>query len=170
MLSEEQIKQLKSENDFLHLQLEDVNYMISIREDELEILRAKASLAVKLQSQLEGTFNELGQMQDFIGRQQQAAAGAARREIAMENEIIQSISMEQEYYTIKGQLASASAALTDIDGQLSDALNMYKELAGAKKNISELKSILEITIEENELLKYELDKMKRQNQKLQEGF
>lgn len=170
MLTEEQIKQLKSENELLHLQLEDVNYMISIREDELEILRAKAKNAVKLQSQLEGTFNELGQMQEFIGRKQQEAAGAARREASMENEIIQSIKMEKDYYLIKSQLASASAALTDIDGQLSDSLAVYKELSVAKKQISELKSSLEIAAEETDLLKYELGRARQQNKKLQEGF
>lgn len=170
MLSDHQIKQLKSENDLLQLQLQDVNYIISIREEELEILRAKAKNAVRLQSQLEGTFDELGQMQNFIGRKQQEADGAARREAAMEEEIIQSINMEKDYYDIKSRFASASAALSDINNELSDAAHIYKELANANARIAELESTLEIAAEEKELLKYELEKVKKQNEKLQQGF
>lgn len=170
MLSDEQIKQLKSENELLQLQLQDVNYMISIREEELEILRAKAKNAVRLQSQLEGTFNELGQMQNFIGRKQQEAEGAARREAAMEEEIIQSINMERDYYDIKSQFASANAALSDINHQLSEAADIHKELAKANAHIAELESSLEIAAEEKELLKYELEKQKKQNERLQQGF
>jgi hypothetical protein len=170
MLSEEQIKQLKSENELLQLQLQDVNEVIAIREEELEILRTKAKNAVRLQSQLEGTFDELGQMQDIIGQKQQAIAGAARRETAMEDEIIQSISMEKEYYDIKSQLASTSAALNDINGQLSDAMHIYKELAAANARIAELESTLEIAAEEKDLLKYELEKAKKLHQAFREGL
>src|SRR5687768_13504739 len=117
MLSDEQIQKLKAENDLLQMQLADVNYMISIREDELEILRSKAQHAVKLQSQLEGTFNELGRMQNFISEKQQLLEAAKRREFAMENEIIGSISIEQEYHDVKSKFESATAALDDINLQ-----------------------------------------------------
>jgi len=170
MLSEEQIKQLKSENDLLQLQLQDVNYMIRIREEELEILRSKAKNAVGLQSQLEGTFYELEQMQNFIGRKQQEADGAARREAAMEEEIIQSINMEKEYYNIKSSFASANAALLDINSQLSESAHIYKELAKANASIAELESNLAIAEEEKDLLKYEMEKLKKRYDTLQQGF
>lgn len=170
MLSENQIRQLKSENELLQLQLQDVNYMISIREEELELLRDKAKNAVRLQSQLEGTFGELEQMQNFIGKKQHEAEGAARREAAMEAEIIQSISMEKDYYDIRTKFASANAALTDINIQLSDASQIYKELANAKSKIAELESRLEIAEEEKEYLRYELDKLKNLNNRLQQGL
>lgn len=170
MLSEAQIKQLKSENEFLQLQLQDVNYMIGVREEELEILRSKAKDAVMLQSRLEGTLDELGQMQNFIGRKQQEAEGAARREAAMEEEIIQSLNMEKEYYDIKSRFASTSAALIDINSQLSEAAHVYKELAKANTRIAELESSVEIIEEEKEHLAYELVRLKKQNERLQQGF
>ena len=170
MLSDEQIKQLISEKEHLQLQLDDVNYMIGIREDELEILRNKAKNAVMLQSQLEGTFNELGQMQQIIGEKQHEAAGAKRREAAMEEEIIQSISMEKDYYDIKSRFASASAALDDINGQLAEAAHIYKELAKANQRIAELESNLEIASEEKELQQYEIMKLNKQIDRLQKGL
>lgn len=170
MLSDVQIKQLKSENELLQLQLQDVNYMIGIREEELEILRDKAKDAVMLQSQLEGTLDGIGQMQNFIGRKQQEAEGAARREAAMEEEIIQSLNMEKEYYDIKSRFASTSAALIDINSQLSEAAHVYKELAKANTRIAELESSVEIIEEEKEHLAYELVRLKKQNERLQQGF
>lgn len=170
MLSEEQIKHLKSENDLLQLQLEDVNYMIGLREEELEILRAKAKHAVMLQSQLESTFDELGQMQQFIGKQQQQAEGASRREAAMEDEIIQSINIEKEYYTVRDRFASATAALNDINTELTDAANIYKELAKANSRIAELESSIDIATEEKKLLKYELQKEREKNETLQKDM
>ncbi len=163
MLSEQQIKKLRSENELLQLQLQDVNYMISIREEELEILRAKAKNAVMLQSQLEGTFHELGQMQNIIGRKQQEAEGAARREAALEEEVIQSINIEKEFYTIRDKFQSANAALNDLNNELSEVSKVYKELAKARARISELQSLLEIGEEERELLLHELQKLKKQS-------
>lgn len=170
MLTSDQLKQLKSENELLQLQLDDVNYMISIREDELEILRNKAKQAIKLQSQLEGTFDQLQQLQNIIGEKQQQVAGSNRREAAMENEILQSISIEKEYYTIQSKFASANAALTDVNLQLAESAQVYKQLAIANARIAELESSLEIASEEKELLQYDLMKMKKQNEKLLSGL
>ena len=73
MLSEEQIRKLKSENEFLQIQLQDINEMIAIREEELDILRRKAQEAVETGSKLEGAYEELSYMQNVIGKHQQIA-------------------------------------------------------------------------------------------------
>ncbi len=170
MLPAELLDKIKSENELLQLQLQDVNYMISIREEELDILRAKANNAVQLKSELEGTYNALGQMQEIIGQKQHEAQGAARREAAMEEEIIQSITIEKEYLDIKARFASTHTALDDIKDQLSEANTVFKDLSIAHSKIAELESRLEIAEEEKELLQYELSKQKKITEKLQQGF
>ncbi len=119
---------------------------------------------------MEGTFDQLGQMQQFIGQKQQEAEGAKRREASMEKEIIQSIDMEKEYYTIKSQLSSTTAALHDINEQLTDNANIYKDLAKATARIAELESSIDISTEEKEFLAYELEKLRKQNERFQQGL
>ncbi len=170
MHSEDEIQKLKSENEYLQLQLQDVNYMLSIREDELEILREKAKQAVQMKSTLEGNYNELAQMQAIIGKTQQKAFGAAKREAATEDELIQSVQIEKAYYTTKQELASVSAAFNDVDSKFAEASNVYKELEDAKRKIAELESLNDIFKEEKEFLAYELEKLKKQNKRLQEGL
>ncbi|MEO6584288.1 MAG: hypothetical protein ABIO05_08175 [Ferruginibacter sp.] len=170
MLSEEQIKKLQAENDLLHLQLQDVNYIISIREEELEILRAKAKSAISLKSELEGTFHEIDQMQNTLGKKEQLLAGAAKREAAMEDEIIQGINIERSYYDLQDKFTSVSAAFNDTDEQLSQTVRVYKTLADAQRRIAELESMYEIEQEEKELAQYEVEKLKKQMLVLHKGL
>lgn len=170
MLPEQEIQRLKSENEYLQLQLQDVNYMLTIREEELELLRDKARQAVQMQSRLEGNYNELAQMQITIGKTQQQAYGAAKREAAMEEEILQSIQIEKAYYNTRKELASVTAAFTDVDSKLDEVTTVYRDLENARRKIAELESLNEIAKEEKEYLAYEVEKLKKQNQRFQEGL
>jgi len=158
MLSTDEIQQLKSENELLRIQLQDITEMINIRDEEVEILRKKAAFGVMLQSTLEGNMDEISQMQHNIGEQQRKVAGAAKRETAMENEIIQSIEMEKEFYTIREKYESSKAAILDLDNELAESSSMYRQLAAAISRVAELESGLDITLSENEHLRKELEK------------
>ncbi len=159
MLSEDEIQQLKSENELLRLQLQDITEMINIREEEIHILRQKAAFGVELQSTLDGNLEEITQMQQFIGEQQRKVAGAAKREAAMENEIIQSLEMEKEFYTIREKYESAKAAITDLDNELADSTTMYRQLSASISRVAELESSLEMVMLENKNLKEKIDKL-----------
>ncbi len=161
MVSPEVVKKLMSENEFLQVQLQDVNEMIAIREEELGILREKAKKAVETKSQLESVYEEISYMQNLIGKQQQKAEGSVSREMSMEDEMLESMRLEKEYYTIRDQYQSATTALNDIKMQLGEASLIYKQLFDANKRIAELESKLDISLEENELLNYEIQKMKK---------
>jgi hypothetical protein len=164
MLSNDEIQQLRSENELLQIQLQDITEMINIREEELEILRKKSAYTVLLQSTLDGNLEEIAQMQNFIGEQQRKVAGAAKREVAMENEIIQSLEMEKELYTIRDKYESARAAINDLDNELAESSMMYRQLAAANSRIAELESTLEIALMGNALLKEKLEKLAKDKQ------
>ena len=164
MLSDNLLQHLKSENELLQIQLQDVNDMIRVREEELDILRKTASHAVELQSRLDINLDEFYQMQDHIGDQQDYAEGAAKREASLENELLQSIQMETEFYNIRDELASNKAALSDINNEMDKVPSMYKEIAILKTRVAELESRVEIADLETGFLKEELEKYRMEEE------
>ncbi len=164
MLSTDDFQQLQSENELLKIQLNDINEMINIREEEVDILRKKAANAIMLQSTLEGNLNQIAQMQLIIGEQQKKAAGALRRETAMEEEVIRSIEMEKSYYTLQEKLDSNKAALKDLDNELAETASLYRQLSESMSRVAELESSLEMVQLENMRLKDKLERLTKQGQ------
>lgn len=157
MPSADFVEQLKSDNELLQLQLQDLEYMIRLREEELDSLREAASLAVELQSRLDINLHEIAQMQQFIGSQQQQMEGVTKREANLETEMLQSVQTETAYYTIKEQFLSTQAALTDLHQQLADTTALYQQLSNLKSKVALLESSLAIAVLDNGFLKEELD-------------
>ena len=77
MITEEQLKKLHAENALLKNELDDVNMMISVREEELELLRQRAQEATELRSKLQGNLNAFEQMQNQMGSLQQKPLAAS---------------------------------------------------------------------------------------------
>lgn len=163
MLSTDDFQQLQSENELLKIQLNDISEMINIREEEVDILRKKAASAVLLQSTLEGNLNQIAQMQLLIGEQQKKAAGALKRETAMEEEVIRSIEMEKSYYTLQEKLDSNKAALKDLDNELAETASLYRQLSATMSRVAELESSLEMIQLENMRLKDKLERLTKQD-------
>lgn len=162
MLTENLIRQLQSENELLQLQLQDVNEMIQVREEELDMLREKAAHAVMLQSRLDMNLDEFYQMQDQIGKQQEQAAGAARREYTLEDELVRSIDMETELYNIRDELASTKAAFADVNAEVEQTASLYRQIAALQNRVAELESNLEIATLEHGFQKEELEDLKKE--------
>lgn len=163
MLSTGDLQQLQSENELLKIQLNDISEMINIREEEVDILRKKAANAVLLQSTLEGNLNQIAQMQLLIGEEQRKAAGATRRETAMEEEVIRSIEIEKSYYTLQEELDSNKVALKDLDNELAETASLYRQLSESMSRVAELESSLEMIQLENMRLKDKLEKLSKQD-------
>ena len=163
MLSTGDLQQLQSENELLKIQLNDISEMINIREEEVDILRKKAANAVLLQSTLEGNLNQIAQMQLLIGEEQRKAAGASRRETAMEEEVIRSIEIEKSYYTLQEELDSNKVALKDLDNELAETASLYRQLSESMSRVAELESSLEMIQLENMRLKDKLEKLSKQD-------
>lgn len=159
-------EQLKSENEWLQIQLQDLNEMIKVREEELEVLRQIAVKAVELQSQLDLNLDQFYQMQDVIGSEQNKVEGSEKRAIQMENELLQSIEMETELYNLRDQFQSARSAVTDIKIEMDAMATVYKDNANLKSRIAELESNLEIADMENKFLKEELDSFQQNSDSL----
>ena len=97
MLTDKQIQALRSENELLQIQLDDVNMVIGVREEELELLRARAKEAAAMQSRLDNNLNEFDQMQRSLGDEQQKNSGNLERLEEMENELYDSVKEQIRY-------------------------------------------------------------------------
>lgn len=160
MLPEEKIRKLLSENEYLQDQLEEMSALALSYKNEIKVLQEKYSIEAELRSIIENDSEEKVLLKYQLEKEKQKAIIVASRESSMELELLESIKIETEYYNIKDQQKSAQAQITDMNLQIKDALNVYKNLEEANRKISEISSINDILREENELLLYQLKNKK----------
>jgi len=166
MLTEKQIEILKSENDLLQIQLQDVNMIIEIREEELELLRKRAQEAAVMQSKLDNNLTGFEQMQQHIGSTEQISDAIAKRLEAMEDELYTSIKEQLNYAEALKGFNSLEANLADTSQELEEASKVYKKTADMKSLLAAARSDLEIAALTIKNLKEELQEVKALNQLL----
>lgn len=153
MLSEDHIKQLISENEFLQVQLEEVNGVLAEREKELDELRSAQSEANRLRSLLDTRLDELHSMQNFIGEQEQQVMGAEEREIQLQKELTEAVRLQQQYNEMVGHYAYIQAQLEDVQARLTELNSRNLELQKIAAKIGDLESQLANSILERDELK-----------------
>ena len=163
MLTEKQIQILRSENELLQLQLDDVNMMIQVREEELDLLRVRAREAAAMQSRLDNNLNEFEQMQNSLGNVQQKNSGKELRLEEMENELYESVKEQLRYAETLKDFNSMEANLVDTNNELEEATAVYKKMAVMKIVLAEAQSNYEIAMMEITSLKEELEEAKALN-------
>lgn len=156
MLTERQIELLRSENELLQIQLDDVNMMIQVREEELELLRHKAQEAAALQSRIDTNLLEFEQMQNNLGNCQQKNEGKDDRLAEMEEELYLSIKDQLKADDQLKEFASMQANLLDTTQELEEAAAVYRKLQQMKTQLSATQSELEIANMEIQSLKEQL--------------
>ncbi len=166
MLTERQIEILRSENELLQLQLDDVNMMIKVREEELDLLRKRAAEATAMQSQLDNNLMEFEQMQNSIGFSQQKNEGASQRLEEMEQELYDSIKDQLKSAEKVKDFESLEANLLDTTNELQEAAAVYKQLREIRSKLAATQSDLEIANMEITSLKEELAEVKTLNEML----
>ena len=153
MLSEEQLKQVISENEYLQVQLQDVNDILIKREQELLIINEYADEASELRSKLEVQLNELHSMQNRIGEKQRQALGAEEREIELQEELTTSAKLQQQYNELLQENTYMQTQLSDLNFQVEELNARCIELQKIANRIGELESKLSITTIERDELK-----------------
>ncbi len=166
MLTERQIEILRSENELLQIQLDDVNMMIKVREEELDLLRKRAADAAAMQSQLDSNLMEFEQMQNSIGFSQQKNEGFTHRLEEMEQELYDSIKDQLKSAEKVKDFESLEANLLDTTNELQEAAAVYKQLRDMKSKLAAIQSDLEIANMEITSLKEELAEVKALNEML----
>ena len=88
MQNEDFIQELKNENEELQYQLKDLEYLIQLKEEELDDLKKASQQVSSLQSKIDQNLYQFEQMQLFINEEQQKLQGALNREASIEQELI----------------------------------------------------------------------------------
>lgn len=166
MLTEKQIAILKSENEWLHLQLEDVNLMIEVREQELDLLRERARQAAAMQSKLDSNLFEFEQMQNNMGDYQQKNAGYYQRLQEIEDELYVAVKEQLKYANALKEFNSMQANLHDTHNELQEATAVYKKMIQMKSTLAQTESNLEIAGIEIKSLKEEIAELMALNEML----
>jgi chromosome segregation ATPase len=143
MLNPQQIQQLINENESLQAQVKELEEILSLREEELEIVRSQAQEAAALRSQLDLRLDEISGMQNQLGQQQRKTAGAQSREMDLQQELVDSVQLLHQYTDLKKQYVYASTQLEDLQEELAAVKkknNMFQKIA---VQVGELESKVE---------------------------
>ncbi len=154
MLSSEQvIRQLIAENTSLQLQVQELNSILSEREQELVLLRNEAAAAAELQSRFEVQQDELQSMQDHIGKKQQEMEGAIEREVELENELTAAARMQQQFNDLARQYGTVQSQQAHVQALLQEEMDKNLELRKTANRMGELESQLANTVMERDELR-----------------
>lgn len=159
MLSDQQIKQLLTENESLRVQLQETNEILAIREEELAIFKQNSTDFAALLSKYNGQLNDLDSMQNHIGRKQQEAEGAAGRERALQEELADAYGMKEQYDALFGDYAALQSNWDAAKARIRqlEERNTYLEQM-AKKAIA-LQSEVDIATIEKETLQLKIEQL-----------
>ncbi len=159
MLTEKQLQLIKAENVFLLLQIEDLNAAIAQKEKELEELRNQANHAAELQSKLDMNLLEFEQMQRTVADRKQKASGDSIMIEELENELLDTLKLQQQYRAMADENDSLKASLLGSSEELEMASGLYKKVKDLNKELTAAKSKLEIAGIEIESLRAELKEL-----------
>jgi chromosome segregation ATPase len=156
MLTQEHLQQLVQENELLQVQLEELNMILTSREEELEMLKRNAADAAELRSQLDIRLDELHSMQNQIGKKERQALGAEERELELHQELTEAARLQQQYDELLGNYSYVQAQFTDLQLRLEQLTARNLQLQKATNAIGELESELANTAMERDELKKQL--------------
>jgi chromosome segregation ATPase len=152
MLTADQIQQLITENENLQVQVNDLNYILSEREEEIAELKKSASATAELRSMLDTQLDDMQLMQNHIGKQQRQALGAEERELELQLELTQAIKLQHQYNDLVQQYTYVSTQLADVQEELATVKKRSSMLQKIVVQIGELESTVEnLTLERDAL-------------------
>lgn len=149
MLSEEQIEILKSNNELLQLQLEDVNMILEARERELSLLRETQTQFTAFKSRIDLNLQEVEIYKAQLEKQQEITRLNDVRLEALENELTQSLLQLVKAKKELDNLKAVEADLAYTNSELQQADKAFTDLHEVKLELAKTKSLLELAQLEN---------------------
>jgi hypothetical protein len=128
MLTQEQLNKIISENEYLRVQLKEANEMLTLREEEIEILEQNAADITQLRSHLEIEQLNSQSLQNTIHTKQQQALGAANRERDLEDELVDAAKLLKEYSELQQKYTYILIQVKDLEEQLLAVNKRNEEL------------------------------------------
>ena len=152
MLTQDQFKQLISENTSLLSQVDELSLILNEREKELKVLRANEARVIELQSRIDLQWEEFQMIQGKISEKEHQVKGVVERGLELHGELLEAAKLQQDYKDLLGEYSYLEARYGDILTQLDvmQKRNLLLEKIAGK--IGEMGSHLANTIMERDEL------------------
>ena len=157
---DKKIRMLVSENEFLLLQLEDINLELKKKEEEIDMLADDIDTAASLRSRIEGNLLEIEQLKYDNQQTVQKSFGLQMLNEELEEDLLEQIKGRQKQQKAIKELDGVKENLEVITEELDEAAAFYKMLQSLQKKLSEATSIESLTEIENQELKKEIQEQK----------
>jgi hypothetical protein len=160
-----ELQELQSNKILLQVQLKDLNELIEIREEELVLLRNKATEAARLKSVLDNAIGEIEFLQESI--EEEKKDSYEKLQLAeVEKELLAALKEKQLYEAQLRQQQSLQANLQQAEDELGMAMDYYTKCRQLQEKLSITQSNLELAELEIEDMKILIAQLNQQNQLL----
>ena len=157
---EKKIRMLVSENEFLQLQLEDINLVLKRKDDEIDMLADDGETAAFLRSRIESNLIEIEQLNYYVAQANQKSAGLETLNEELEVDLLNQMRGRQKEQLALKEMNSVKANLEVVTEELNEAATLYKMLQSLKEKLSEANSIASLKEIENLELRQEVEEQR----------
>ena len=138
-------------------QLEEVNYLLEVKEEHIALLEKKVAAAVQLQSRFDGESVETQSLRLLMEEQNRKAAGTRNLKNELEEELILSLQTEKKYLALQETNFHTNNELTALQAEIGELADLNKELLQELEKMAELQSRVQMLQLENNELKQKLN-------------
>ena len=157
---EKKMQMLVSENEFLQLQLEDINNELKKKDEEIDMLANCSNSAAFLRSKIESNLLEIEQLKYYNELNAQKSEGLQMLNEELELDLLNQIKARQNDQISLKEMESVKANFEVITEELNEAATLYKKLQITKGKLAEYQSLASLTEIENLKLKDELEEQR----------
>ena len=156
---EKKIRMLVSENEFLQLQLEDINLELRKKDEEIDLLADEGETAAFLRSKIDSNLIEIEQLKYYVEEASQKSVGLEMLNEELEIDLLTQMKGRQKDQSTLKEMTSIKANFEVVTEELNEAATLYKKLQVLKEKLSEANSIASLKEIENAELKKEVEEL-----------
>ena len=157
---EKKIRLLVSENEFLQLQLEDINLELKKKEEEIDLLADDNETAAYLRSKIDSNLIEIEQLKYYNAQALQKNVGLETLNEELEVDLLQQMRGRQKEQKALKEMDSVKTNMEVITEELNEAASLYKKLQNLNEKLAEANSKALLAEIENEELKKEIQEQR----------
>ena len=157
---EKEIRMLVSENEFLQLQLEDINVILKKKDEEIDMLADDGETAAFLRSKIDSNLIEIEQLKYYVEQASQKSIGLEMLKEELEVDLLMQMKGRQKEQKALQEMGTVKANLEVVTEELNEAAALYKMIQSLKQKLSEANSIASLNEIENRELKIEIAEQK----------
>ena len=151
---------LVSENEFLQLQLEDINLELKKKDEEIDMLADDGESAAYLRSKIDSNLIEIEQLRYYVEQANQKSVGLEMQNEELEVDLLTQIRGRQKEQQSLKEMDSLKANFEVVSEELNETAALYKMLQSLKEKLSEANSIASLKEIENQELKKEVEEQR----------